>query len=443
MNRRLRTTVVALAALTATAAGLAVPAATQAATSPLSDPFYRYTGTTPLAKIKPGTALKTRTIPYSIQGISLPLTAVQVLYRTRNQVGTPTVNVTTVVEPLGHTGAISKVVSYQSFYDSLNPADEPSAAIAGAQGMGDGAANVETTLFAPLLLAGYAVNIPDTEGQTADFAAGPEYGVNTLDSLRAISASGATKATGVAKTAKLAMLGYSGGAIASEWAAEQAATYAPDVAKRLVGTAIGGVFADPDHNLHYVQGSLVWAGVIPMALVGIARSFHIDLTPYMSAYGAKVMKQLENASIFSALGTYPGLTWAQLAKPKYATPESVPVFVKVANEMIMGTGGTPNAPMFIGQGTGGFLEGTSPSAQYGAGDGVMVAGDVRTLAREYCQRKVTVDYETYGLSHFTSVTQWLPAAYSWLLGRFAGTKAPSSCGSIPVGNSLAPVKPTK
>ena len=35
------------------------------------------------------------------------------------------------------------------------------------------------------------------------------------------------------------MIGYSGGAIASEWAAELAPTYAPDVNQKLIGSAIG------------------------------------------------------------------------------------------------------------------------------------------------------------------------------------------------------------
>jgi Secretory lipase len=62
------------------------------------------------------------------------------------------------------------------------------------------------------------------------------------------------------------MIGYSGGAIATEWAAELAHSYARPLSKRLVGASFGGVLAEPAHNLHYVEGSLIWAGVIPMAL---------------------------------------------------------------------------------------------------------------------------------------------------------------------------------
>ena len=125
-------------------------------------------------------------------------------------------------------------------------------------------------MIAPALLAGETVVVPDTEGQNADFAAGPEYGYNTLDSLRAALSS---SATGLIGAPKIGLIGYSGGAIATEWAAELAPSYAPSVNSHIIGAAFGGTLVDPAHNLHYVEGSTTWAGVIPMALIGVARSF--------------------------------------------------------------------------------------------------------------------------------------------------------------------------
>jgi hypothetical protein len=446
MNRRLGALAGALAistlgplvgaGLAALPAGAVSSAPAAAVADPLDDPFYDYTGATPLRRLEPGTVLKTRTVPYSVQGVDLPLEAVQILYRTRNTIGRPAVNVTSVVRPVVPLGD-AKVISYQSFYDSLNPADEPSAAIAGGSGIGPGIANIETALFAPMLLAGYTINIPDTEGQRADFGSGLEYGWTTLDSLRAIVRS---DATGVGRRTPVGLIGYSGGAIASEWAAELAHDYAPDVARRIVGTAIGGVFVHPGHNLHYVDGSTVWAGVMPMAIVGVSRAFHVDLTPYANPYGKALMRKVQKASITSALGAYPGLTWKKLVRPRFARPESVRPFVRIVNRLIMGRSHTPTAPMFIGQGTGGVLEGTNPHPRWGNGDGVMVAGDVRSLARRYCRRGVPVVYKQYPLSHVTAAAVWAPQAYAWLLGRFGDTAPDSSCGDISPGNSLAPLR---
>jgi hypothetical protein len=161
----------------------------------------------------------------------------------------------------------------------------------------------------------------------------------------------------------------------------------------------------------------------------------------MSPYGLELNTKLQHASITEVLARYPGLTWAQLAKPQYPTPESVPVYVKVANQLIMGTRGAPTAPLFIGQGAGGELEGTSGAKPgIGPGDGVMIAGDVRSLAREFCSRGVTLEYKEYEhLSHVLSAGQWLPEAYVWLTERLLGVAAPENCATIAAGNSLEPI----
>src|SRR5271165_1201623 len=329
-------------------AALVVPGA-RAAVPPEQDPFYAYQGSIPLASIAPGTVLKTRALPYHVAGLPLPVNAVQLLYRSTGEIGQPTVNVTSVLQPPLRLGPAT-VVSYQSFYDSLNPEDEPSYAISGGLTLGGLIPAAESGLIAPALLAGETVVVPDTEGESADFSAGPEYGMNTLDSLRAALSSPATDLTG---TRKIGLIGYSGGAIATDWAAELAPSYAPDVNSDIVGAAMGGVLVDPAHNLHYVDGSSVWAGVIPMGLIGISRAFEVDLTPYLSEYGLELYDKLQRASIVQVLGSYPGLTWAQLARPQYPSPESVPVFVQLANQLVMGSHGTPTAPLFIGQGAGG------------------------------------------------------------------------------------------
>jgi hypothetical protein len=414
-------------------AALVAPGA-RAAVPPEQDPFYTYQGATPLANVAPGTVLKTRILSYHVAGLALPVRAVQLLYRSTGEIGQPTVNVTSVLQPPLSSGPPT-IVSYQSFYDSLSPDDEPSYAISGGLTLGGLIPNVESILIVPALLAGETVVVPDTEGEKADFAAGPEYGTNTLDSLRAALSS---PATGLSQTRKIGLIGYSGGAIATEWAAELAPSYAPDVNPRIVGAAIGGVLVDPAHNLHYVDGSQVWAGVTPMALIGVSRAFNVDLTPYLSDYGIQLYTKLQHATIAQVLGAYPGLTWRQIAKPQYQTPESVPIYVKIVNQLIMGSRGTPTTPLFIGQGAHGELEGTPGNKPgIGEGDGVMIAGDVRSLAREYCGRGVPVQYVQYdNLSHITSALPWLPAAVAWLTDRFAGKPAPQDCAQIAPGNSL-------
>ncbi|MFE5629792.1 lipase family protein [Streptomyces sp. NPDC056543] len=430
------------AAPTATAVE-SVPAVTTAvttSTTTTSDPFYTYDGSEPLSSFAPGAVLKTRTLQYHLVGIPTPLKAIQLLYRSTDAQGRPAANVTTVVRSL--TGDGSKAVSYQSFYDSLNPEDGPSRAIAGDLTLGGVIPNAEALFMAPLLAKGYTLVIPDTQGQRAAFAAGPEYGTNTLDSIRAATRSGAT---GLGDHTRFGLMGYSGGAIATNWAAAMAPAYAPDVNRKLVGFAEGGLLVTPAHNLQYVDGSLAWSGVIPMAIIGVARSFEIDVKPYLNSYGLKVYAQLEKGSIVNALGRYPGLTWKKMAKPEYEKVNSVPELVTAVNRINLGSAATPTIPGFIAQGDGGVLEGTfSDRPAIGTGDGVMVAGDVRALARQYCATGNTaISYRQYELlSHVGVPVLWAPLALDWLDDRFAGRTAPSDCGRIPAGNSLAPEVPT-
>ncbi|MFI8504591.1 lipase family protein [Streptomyces sp. NPDC085524] len=431
------------AAPAATAAELTTPNAamssTTASSATASDPFYTYTGSEPLSSLAPGTVLKTRTLQYHLVGLPTPVKAIQLLYRTTDAQGRPSANVTTVVRSLSGDGG--KAVSYQSFYDSLNPEDGPSRAIAGGLTLGGAIANAEALFLAPLLLQGYNLVIPDTEGQTSNFAAGPEYATNTLDSIRAATRSAET---GMNQDTRFGLMGYSGGAIATNWAAALAPSYAPEVNDKLVGFAEGGLLVDPAHNLKYVDGSLVWTGVIPMALIGVSRSYGIDLKPYLNSYGLEVYQKLERGSIVDALGRYPGLTWKKMAKPQYADPNSVPAFVDAVNRINLGSAPTPAVPGFIAQGNGGVFEGTFGNRPgIGTGDGVMVAGDVRALARQYCSTgNGSIEYKQFDLlSHVGVPVVWAPLAMSWMDDRFAGRNAPSDCGRIPAGNSLAPEKP--
>jgi hypothetical protein len=334
----------------------------------------------------------------------------------------------------------TRILSYQSAYDSLNRSDEPSYAINGGLTFGGLVPSVELAVFGIFLAQGYTVIVPDTEGQRADFAAGPEYGMNTLDSIRAAFNASAVE---TASNAKVALLGYSGGAIASEWAAELAPSYARDINSRLNGAAIGGVLVYPARNLHYVEGTNVWAGVMPMALIGISRAFEVDFTPYLTPRGMDLYRAMQSSSIAHVLGqpAYRGLKWTDVVISDYPTPESLPLFVTLANQLIMGTGGTPTIPLFIGQGANGFPEGTPGNKPgIGPGDGVMIAGDVRSLAREYCARGAVVSYHQYDLlSHTSAVGLWLLQAIGWIHDRFAGKPAPNNCSSIAAGNPLDPI----
>ncbi|HWC22864.1 MAG TPA: lipase family protein [Flexivirga sp.] len=426
------------AALTVTASVACIGMAPHARAA-TTDPFFTYSGSTPLASYKPGAVLKTRTLPYHVVGIPTPVQAVQILYRTIDAQGRPAANVTSILKPVGG-GDPSKAVSFQSYYDSGNPEDGPSRAIAGDVRLGSALFDTETLLIVPLLTQGYSVIVADTEGQQADFLASPEYGTNTLDSIRATTHE---PATGLNTSTRIGMIGYSGGSVASTWAAQLAPKYAPDVNKQLVGAAVGGVVVDPAHMTEYASGSLLWAGVMPTMMATTARAYGEDLSPYLSDYGKQVMPALSHEAMVNVLGRYPGLKWQQLFKPEYSTLASIPPLARSLNKINMGSAPTPTIPMFLGQGANGALEGTLTNnlPGIGPGDGITVTGDVRALARQFCaDGNNGISYSQYDLlSHNTAEPVWAPQAILWLNARFAGKTAPSSCGHIPPGNSLAPL----
>ncbi len=363
----------------------------------------------------------------------------QLLYRSTSITGKPTVNVTSVVKPWWYQGT-PKLIAYGSFYDSLDPRDQPSMAIAGNSNatLGGALPNVEALLVLPLLSAGYTVSIADTEGQDAAFGAGPVYGMNTLDGLRA--ASNAPE-TGLDTGTKIGLIGYSGGAIATEWAAELAPDYAPEINSQLVGATMGGVLVHPDHNLRYIEGSTIWAGVMPMALVGISRAFEVDLTPYMSEYGKELFVQKQYASITDALFQFPGLRFSQLTKPAVPDAGEHPGLRRGVQQADHGL--QPHAHNAAADLPGRWRRGrrhagAAPPPGIGPGDGVMVAGDVRSLARKYCAKGVDVEHKQFdSLSHVGATSPWLDASLPWLNARFAGQPAPKNCArSLPATPSI-------
>ena len=397
---------------------------------PHTDPFYSYTGRTPLRDIRPGTVLKRRSVTLSLFGQgSTPVPAEQLLYRTRDEQRHPAVTVTTVVQPTGAaSGAAHGIVAYLSFYDALGDECDPSYTLRGGDS-GTAAnrqqAQVEEGLVTSLAAQGYAVTVPDFEGEHLHWAAGQESGWSTLDAVRATESWLKTKAA----TTPVGLFGYSGGSIAGEWAAELAPRYSPRL--DIAGTAIGGIPVDMAHNLRYINGSKDWSGIIPAVLVSLGRAFGVHVRHYESAYGRRLARRVSHQCIGSFNGAYPGLRVQQLVKHRYRHFLRVPVFARIINHLIMGTApGHPTSPMLLAVGD-----------KDGTGDGVMVADDVEALGHEYCHQGVTVQFTRFsGADHTQAGAQFFPLAEEFLAERLAGVPFTGNCASIGKGNSLAPLK---
>ena len=128
-----------------------------------------------------------------------------------------------------------------------------------------------------------------------------------------------------------------------------------------------------------------------------------------------------------------------MAKPEYAAARERPGVRARRQPADHGHARHADHPLFIGQGANGELEGTpGDKPGIGKGDGVMIAGDVRTLARQYCAAGVKVQYTQYDLlSHVTSAVPWLGEAVPWLTARFTACRRRTA--RVAPGNALDPI----
>jgi hypothetical protein len=406
------TLIALLLSMTVTFATAPTASSSEQLQRPNRDPFYRYTGATPLSQIRPGTPLRVRSVTLGADTNETPLPAKQILYRTKDATGHAVVSVTTVVLPATGT-SVPRVVAYLSYYDALSSKCDPSYTLRGGD---PGAANrqladLEQGVVHTLHENGYIVTVPDLEDERLDFGAGTEYGMSSLDGIKAT-----LKVLKLGTHTPVGLMGYSGGSIGADWASELQPVYAPRL--HLVGTAMGGLPVNFAHNLRYVDGSASWSDVIPAAMIGISRSFHLDLRRYLSAWGQRVVGTVSHQCIGEYSGEYPHLTVKRLMKPRYTDILRVPLFHRIVTRLRMGRApGHPTDPLLM-------VWGNSD----GTGDGIMIAADQQALAAHYCKEGVPVtSEELQGLDHGNAGAAFLAQAPVWLASRFAGAPPASNC----------------
>ena len=401
--------------LLAPLAGLAPARAASAPVVPSQDPFYTYPQKG-LEKIPPGTVLDQRSVQLAFgAGNSTPIQAEQLLYRTTGQLGQPTVTVTTVLRPTP-VPVLPRIVGYLSFYDGLGSKCDPSYTLAGGD-PGDSTyaqeAEEEELLISYYLSQGDIVTVPDFEGTNLAWMTGRLSGYGALDAVRATEAYLHT-----GPTAPVGLSGYSGGSVAADWASELAPAYAPDV--NLVGVAEGGIPANYFDHFAYINGSAEYSAAIPGELLGLSRAYGVDLTPYLTADGLKVVQAESNTCIASDFGKYV-VTISDILKQPYQDLAHTAPFSYMLGDQTMGVARThPKEPLFMAMGNAD-----------GTGDGAMSAVDAKALARHYCSEGVPVDYQEYpGLSHIEAAAAFEPQTGPFLQARFAGAPAVNNCATL-------------
>jgi Secretory lipase len=210
----------------------------------------------------PGDVLKLRKSAYKTINIGNVIDTFQVQFRSTDTNNNASWATTTVFIPASHEGCSTTkpelcshgMVTFAVPYDSADPDATPSYLLQYSEPYGE--------IF-DLTARGYFVNVPDYEGPQSSYCAGVQAGHAMLDSAKAV-----LKVAGEfgfrTADARSALWGYSGGASATEFAAELHGSYAPDLKLAAVingGTCPSFITASAKMNGKDTAG-LVVAGII-------------------------------------------------------------------------------------------------------------------------------------------------------------------------------------
>lgn len=244
------------------------------APTPETDEFYW--APDPLPDVPAGTVLNSRSATFTVSGAALPNPAWQLQFMTSNANGCPEVGIATVVKPIAASATTPvPLLSYQFAEDSLGSKCAPSHQVTGATDQPT--SQLELTLTRPALETyGWALIFPDHEGPYSEYAAGPVAAHVTLDALRAAENFEDLGLSG--NDTPVLMWGYSGGALATAWAAQMQPDYAPEL--NVIGVASGGTPTDliaAAKNFDTGSGNALFSLGFS-ATIGVARAFP-DMLP--------------------------------------------------------------------------------------------------------------------------------------------------------------------
>lgn len=353
---------------------------------------------------RPGTVLRSRDVELAFMGlVPQKFSATQLLYRTTDLNGEPRATVTTVVVPTERAAAGPlPIVSYQCAIDAVAGRCFPSYALRrGAKAIGS-FAQFEFLLIAAALAEGWAVSIPDHEGATGMWGAPYEPGYHVLDGVRAAINH---DSLGLTPKSPIGLWGYSGGGLASAWAAEVQGTYAPEL--NVVGAVLGSPVGDLGHTFKRLNGS-VYSG-LPAMVVAALTHIYPDLERVISERttdeGKAMLARIEKMTTLHAMLRLAGKDMADLIDGPLEEILLTPEVQHVFNSIKLGTC-APKPPVLIVQ---------------AVHDRIVSVEDIDELTDTYTRGGASVTYHRDLFSeHMLLHPMSAPMTLRWLRDRFAG-----------------------
>ncbi|WP_433560577.1 lipase family protein [Nocardia sp. CA-151230] len=361
--------------------------------TPPADPFF--TPEPGFEARPPGSVLAARTIDGQFPAAD----ANQFLVRSTDSHDRPVAIVTTLLVPHAAwpgTGP-RPLVSYNLPISSLGQSCAPSADL-------ERSMSADVVAIRLILAKGYAVVVPDHQGPRQAYAAGLMGGHAVLDSIR-----GVTRANmpGLGPETPVVMTSYSGGSIATSWAAQLAPTYAPEI--RLAGAIIGGTPADYQTLLPAMDGT--WGtGVLLAAVLGLSREYP-ELLGLFNDNGWRLARMFRDICISpeTALGLIAPLRVEQLSV--VPDPLKLPVVQRILAQNRPG-GSAPGVPVFLFHGVNEIF--------------VPFAG-AQHLFDDWCARGARVRLQPLPGEHYIVGVLSIPLTTGWIEDLLAGRLVPPGC----------------
>jgi triacylglycerol lipase len=302
--------------------------------------------------------------------------------------------VTTVLLPEQRDpGRVCPVLSYQCAIDAVASRCFPSYALRrGAKPIG-AFVQSEYLLVAAALAEGWAVSVPDHEGCHGMWGAPHEPGFRILDGVRA---------------APVALWGYSGGGLASAWAAEHSSEYAPDL--NVVGAVLGSPVGDCGSVARRLNGTF-FAGMAALMIAALTHVFpgaQRVVDEHASDEGKELLDELHSMTTAQAVwrlrGTDIGSYVDMSADELWDLPEVREVFdaTKLGQS-------TPRPPLLVVQ---------------AVHDSIIGVDAIDKLVASYQQAGVAITYHRDQFcGHLLLHPLSAPMTLRWLRDRFAGHDA--------------------
>lgn len=382
-------------------------------TPPSQDPFY--TPPSGYESQPVGTILKWRKLDHPIGYIIIPgqiKAGYQFIVRSEDTFGNPLAVATAVYIP--YNADPKKLLSYQVAEDASNLDCAPSYAFQlGANPISIISAQIEQVFVQAGMGEGWNVVVPDYEGPNAAFGVGELAGKATLNSVRAMLSSG--NITGIDPDAEIAYWGYSGGSLATGWAALLESTYAPELTEQTIGYAYGGIVADVEAAAEKNVGN-IFAGLIFAAMNGLAHEYptvkeYIEENVFPEKKAKFYSPNLLCEIIYIPLFLFAG--WDDYFKDGSDTLYD-PIIKNVtdAQNMIK----YPNVP-------------TAPLYFYNAiYDEIIPSNGADQLYSKFCAAGLDIEYNQDLLGeHIVAMVTGAGSAFLWLKDRFNGIPVNKGC----------------